>query len=48
MEKNVSMKPAKASTAKTNGKPPYRDKTLGIDPEIWFYEIEDSDKTEGV
>ena len=34
------------STAKPNGKPPPVDKTLGIDPYIHFYEIEEFDNTE--
>ena len=28
----------KASAVKYSGKPPPRDKTLGINPEIWFCE----------
>ena len=45
MEKSVSLKPVMASTARPNGKTPPRDKTLGIEPEICFYGIEDGDKT---
>ena len=37
---------AKASTAKPSGKPPPRDELLGLEPEIPFYELEDSDETE--
>ena len=44
-ENSVSLKPVKASTAKPNGKTTTRDKTLGFDPDISFYEIEDGDKT---
>ena len=36
----------KASAAKPSWKPPLRDKNLGVDPEICFYEIEYGDKTE--
>ena len=36
-----------ASAAKPSGKPPPRDKTLGIDPDIRFYNLEDSDETAG-
>ena len=35
----------KDSTAKTLGKPPTGDKTLDIEPNICFYEIEYGDKT---
>ena len=48
MTKTVSLKPVKASAANNNGKPPPGDKTLGVDPDIRFYEIEDGDKTEEV
>ena len=34
----------KASTAKTSGKPPPRDKTLGIEPNIHSYNIEGGDE----
>ena len=46
MERTISLKTVKASTANPNGKPPPRDKTLEIDPEILFYKTEDGDKTE--
>ena len=46
MESTVSMKTLKASTAKTNGRPPPGDKSLGIEPDILLYEIEDGDKNE--
>ena len=36
----------KASTANPSCKPPPGDKTLGFEPAIRFYEIEDDDKTE--
>ena len=36
----------KASTANPLGKPPPGDKTLGPEPAISFYEIEDGDKIE--
>ena len=36
----------KASAAKPLGKPMSRDKYLGIEPEIRFYDIEYSDETE--
>ena len=42
----TSMKYAKASTPKPNRKPLPGYKTLGIDPAICFYEIEDVNKTE--
>ena len=42
----ISMKTVKASTAKPNGKAIPRDKTLGIDPALQLYEIEDSDNTD--
>ena len=35
-----------ASTAKPLGKPPPGDKTLGIYPDIHFYELEYDDNTE--
>ena len=46
MELAIIMKIVKASTSKPNSKPPPGDKTLGIDPDNRFYEIEDGDKTE--
>ena len=42
------MKYTKASISKPNGKPLPGDKTLGIDPYICFYEIEDGNKTKDV
>ena len=47
MAKIISKKSSvKASAAKPSGKPPSRDKTLGVDPEIRFYAIEDGGETE--
>ena len=47
MGKTTSKKSSvKASAAKTLGKPPPGDKTLGIDPATRLYTIEDSDETE--
>ena len=46
MAKTVSLKSTRASIAKPNTKPLPRDKTLGIDPVIFFYEIEDGNNTE--
>ena len=47
MARSISKRnPAKASTAKPSGKPPPGDKSLGLEPAIHFYLIEDSDKTE--
>ena len=47
MAKTISRKiSVKASEAKPLGKPPPGDKTLELDPEIRFYELEDGDKTE--
>ena len=46
MAKNISLKPVKSSTDKPNNKPLPGDKTLEIDTDICFYEIEYSDKTE--
>ena len=37
---------AKDSASKPSGRPPPGEKSLGIDPAIGFYEIEDSYKTE--
>ena len=49
MEKTFSKKiSVKASAAKTLGKPPPGDKTLGLDLEIRFYALEDSNNTEEV
>ena len=36
----------KDSAANPSGKPPPRDETLGLDPEIRFYAIYDTDETE--
>ena len=36
---------AKASSAKPSDKPPPGDKTLGLEPDIHFYLIQDGDKT---
>ena len=42
MVKTTSKKVSvKASAAKPLDKPPPRDKTMGIEPEIRFYELED-------
>ena len=47
MAKTISKKiSVKDSSAKPLGKPPTGDKTLGIEPEIHFYAIEDGDVTE--
>ena len=47
MAKTISKKiSVKASAAKPLGKPPPRDKTLGLEPAICFYAIEDGDDTE--
>ena len=40
--------PVKASAANPLVNPPPGDKTLDIDPEIHFYDIEDGDETEKV
>ena len=46
MGKTTSKKiSVKASAAKTSGKPPPGDKTLGLDPEIHFYTLEYSGET---
>ena len=45
MEDTIILKPVKASTANPNDKPTPGDETLGIDPAIHFYEIEDNDST---
>ena len=45
MARSISkINPEKASTSKPLGKPLPVDKYLGIDPAIWFYEVEDIDK----
>ena len=47
MAKSISKRnSATASIANTLGKPIPGDKTLGLEPYIRFYEIEDVDKTE--
>ena len=47
MAKSISKKSSvKASAAKPLGKPPYGDKSCGIDLDIRFYDIEDIDETE--
>ena len=46
MERAISLKIVKVSTPKPNIKPLPGDKTLGFDPDIRFYEIEDGDHTE--
>ena len=49
MARSISKKnKVKGSTGKPSGKPPPVDKTLGIDPDILFYEIEDVNNTGGV
>ena len=48
MTKTISLKTVKASIAKPSGKPQPGDKTLGIEPAIRLYEIEDIYKTEEV
>ena len=46
MAKTISKKiSVKDSAANSLGKPPTRDKTLGVEPEILFYELEDVDET---
>ena len=42
----MNMKTVKASTAKSNSKPPPGDKSLGIETAIRFYKIEYGDKNE--
>ena len=49
MAKTISKKSSvKASSDKPSGKPPPRDKILGLDPEIRFYDIEDGDEIKEV
>ena len=48
MAKTVSLKPLEDSADKPNSKPLPGDKSIGIDPDTLFYEIEDSDNTEEV
>ena len=40
------MRAVNASTDKPKNKPPLGNKSLGIEPDSRFYEIEDGDKTE--
>ena len=46
MARAISLKTAKSSTVKPNGKLTPEDKTLGLEPAIPFYEIEEGDSTE--
>ena len=46
MARTISLKTVKTSTAKPNGNPPTGEKTLGLDPDIQLYEIEDGDNTD--
>ena len=46
MATTISPKKVKTLTANHNVKPPPRYKTPSIDPDIYFYEIEDGDKNE--
>ena len=49
MVKSISKRNSlEASTANTLGKPLSGDETLGFDPDIRFYKIEDGDNTEEV
>ena len=49
MARSISKKnTVKASIYKPLGKPPPGDKTIGTDPDIRFYEIEDVNNTGGV
>ena len=49
MARSISKKnTVKASIDKNLGKSPPGDKTIGIDPDIRFYEIEDVNNTGGV
>ena len=43
---SIKRNQAKASTSNPLGKPPPGDKSLGLEPAIRFYLIEDGDKTE--
>ena len=45
MEKTISKKISVEASAEN---PTARDKTLGLEPAIWFYSIEDGDDTEEV
>ena len=44
---NMKRNTVKALTDKTLGKSPRGDKSIEIDPDILFYELEDGDNTEG-
>ena len=46
MENTVSLKLVKSSTVNSNKNLQTRDKNLGIETVICFYEIEDGDKAE--
>ena len=46
MERTISMKTLKSSTAKPNGKTPPGDKVLAIETAIRFCEVEDGHNTE--
>ena len=49
MDRSISKRnSSKASTSKPPGKPPPRDKSIGLDTDICLYEIEDGAKTEEV
>ena len=48
MASTISLKTFKALSDKPNYKPLPKDKTLGLEPAIFFCEIEDDDKTEEV
>ena len=43
---SMKMKKLKASTSKPNVKPPPGDESLGLEPVIGFYEIEEGGNTE--
>ena len=46
MAKSISKRnPEKSSTAKPLGKPPLEYKSIGIEPDINFYDIEEGDNT---
>ena len=46
MARTISLKIGNASTSKHNDTPPPGDKTLELESDICFYEIERGDKTE--
>ena len=48
MTSTIILKTVKASTADLNGNPPSGYKTLGLEPDIRLYEIENGDKIEEV